>query len=150
MFVLKPGYRAGYAVEVGTAGGTVSALGNLVFADGSPAGMLSGSVRRLDGITGDGEVRTSETVGQGVFFTNAGGRFFMEGLDPGVRYEVLIDVDGDPQRFVLEAPEDAFGIWRMEQPIVIEGTGPSGQDGDGVVVTRDEEGTVTVDETDED
>ena len=150
MFVLKPGYRAGYAVEVGTAGGTVSALGNLVFADGSPAGMLSGSVRRLDGITDDGEVRTSETVGQGVFFTNAGGRFFMEGLDPGVRYEVLIDVDGDPQRFVLEAPEDAFGIWRMEQPIVIEGTGPSGQDGDGVVVTRDEEGTVTVDETDED
>jgi len=139
MFVLKPGYRAGYAVEVGTAGGTVSALGNLIFADGTPAGMLSGSVKRIDDISEGSDVQTTETEADGIFFTNSGGRFFLEGLDPGVRYEVLIDVYGDPQRFVLTAPEDAFGIWRLEQPIVIEGTAPEPQEDDVMVVTANEE-----------
>ena len=132
VFVLKPGYKAGYALEVGTAGGTVSALGNLIFSDGTPAGMISGSVRRLDAISKNGTVETSDTSADGVFFTNSGGRFFVEGLDPGQAYEILIEVDGDPQRFVLTAPEDAFGIWRIEEPIVIEGDAPgeavAGQD----------------------
>ena len=119
VFVLKPGYRAGYALEVGTEGGTVSALGNLVYADGSPAGMLSGEVRRIETLDAD-SVTTSETRVDGVFFTNSGGRFFLEGLDPGERYEVLIGGE-DPIRFVLTAPEDAVGIWRIEEPIVIEG-----------------------------
>lgn len=119
VFVLKPGYRAGYALEVGNAGGTVSALGVLVHPDGTPAGMLSGSVRRIDALGVEG-VEVSETNAPGLFFTNAGGRFFVEGLDPGVDYEILIDDGEGPQRFILTTPDDAFGIWRIEEPLVFE------------------------------
>lgn len=124
VFMLKPGYRAGYALEVGSEGGTVSALGVLVRPDGSPAGMLSGSVRRVDRLDPDG-VETSETDAPGLFFTNGGGRFFLEGLDPGVRYEILVDDGEGPQRFILTPRDDAFGIWRIEEPIVFEGHGQS-------------------------
>lgn len=120
LFYVKPRYKSGYSLSVGTGGGTVSALGNLMFEDGTPVSMISGTVKRLDAEPGD-PAKANDDEPDASFFTNSGGRFFIEGLDPSGEYEVLIVINDNPQRFVLTVPDDAFGIWNIDQPIKIEG-----------------------------
>ena len=120
IFHVRPGYKSGYSLSVGTGGGTVSALGNLAFTNGDPAAMLSGTVTRIDQESGD-PAKANDGEPDAAFFTNSGGRFFIEGLDPSGEYEILIVINDDPQRFVLTVPDDAFGIWNIDQPIKIEG-----------------------------
>ena len=120
VFFIKPGYKAGYSLVAGSEGGSVSILGTLFYADGSPASMLSGTVRRIDTEPGDPS-KAGDDEPDALFFTNSGGRFFVEGLDPGGRYEVILTTSDTLQRFILTAPEDAIGIFRIDDPITIEG-----------------------------
>jgi len=116
VFLVQPGYKSGFALEVGSQSGTVSALGNLVDRDGDPVMLASGTVRMV-GSEAPAEGSEDEA---GILFTNSAGRFFVEGLDPGSTYEVIMDVNGDAVRFELVPPADAIGIWRIEEPLALD------------------------------
>lgn len=98
LFELRPRYRSGLLVRVGTSA-TVAARGVLRDAAGEPLALEGGVATALDG---------SESF---VFFTNRTGRFSLAGLRPG-RYELRLH--SAPQRTVsVEIPQDAAGLYEL-------------------------------------
>jgi outer membrane usher protein len=97
-FDLRPGYRRGTVVRVGS-DRNVSLTGTLRNADGSPAGTVAGKlVDPLD---------PSEPV---LLFTNKAGRFYAEGLRAGRAYR--LSLDGAPGQATVAVPDDAVGLSR--------------------------------------
>lgn len=94
---VKPAYRSGYAVQVGT-DAYVSATGTLDLPNGQPVSLAGGKIIALDG-----KDRSSMS-----FFTNSAGRFAIQNLRPGVRYRV--ELFGTPQRFEFTVPRDTTGL----------------------------------------
>ncbi len=100
---MRAPYRGGYVIRVGSSYNQ-SAVGQLVFRDGSPAALLSGYAHEAssDGASQDGREPIQ-------LFTNAAGRFGIAGLRPGTW---IIDLQSDiPVQFVLTIPADAQGIY---------------------------------------
>lgn len=100
---MRAPYRGGYLVRIGS-DYNQSAVGRLVFADGSPAALLSGFASEASGDADSPDQRQPVQL-----FTNAAGRFGVTGLRAGTWY---IDLQSDTTiRFVLTIPENAAGIF---------------------------------------
>ncbi|MFC7378355.1 hypothetical protein [Brevundimonas sp. GCM10030266] len=95
---VRPTYRSGYAIEVGSAA-FVSALGRLHGNGDRPLALISGRVRNLDDPTAEPEL----------FFTNSVGRFAVQKLEPGKRYRVELFTN-PAQGFEFTVPEDSDGL----------------------------------------
>jgi outer membrane usher protein len=106
-FKLFPPYRSGYVLEVGS-DYNVTALGNMVDADGKPVALVSGTATELDHPD-----KPALTV-----FTNRDGRFGATGLAPGQwRIEML---DANRSVYVITIPADAQGIVRLGQIVPVK------------------------------
>lgn len=102
VFALLPTFRSGYYLEVGSAR-NMSLVGRLVDPAGAPLALVAGYVVR------DGGERLP-------IFTNAGGRLYIEGVEPGET--VTLEFEGSaPLKAVIKAP-DATGLVRFDEPIV--------------------------------
>lgn len=99
---VRPGYRSGYAIEVGSSK-FVSALGRLVGNGNRPVALMSGRVRPVD----------DPSVEPELFFTNSVGRFAIQNLEPGRRYRIeLYSTPALALEFTV--PEDNEGLLDLE------------------------------------
>lgn len=94
---VKPPYRSGYKLEVGT-DAFVSAVGNLLLPNGKPVPLAGGRVIDLD----------RKDDAPLLFFTNSVGRFAMQNLRPAHRYRV--ELYGTPNSFDFTVPKDSGGL----------------------------------------
>lgn len=99
---VRPGYRSGYAIEVGSAK-FVSALGRLVGNGSRPVALMSGRVRPVDDPAAEPEL----------FFTNSVGRFAVQNLEPGKRYRVEL-YSSPALTFEFTVPVDNEGLLDLE------------------------------------
>ena len=113
VFTINPGYRSGYALSVGSAQ-NVSLVGNLVDAIGNPLVYAIGEAHPLGR---EGDVLSIQ------IFTNASGRFFMEGLEAGEEYRIDIAVDGNTSSATITVPDDANGTFELSTPIAFDFVG---------------------------
>lgn len=95
---VRPGYRSGYTIEVGS-NRFVSALGRLTGHGDKPLNLMSGRVVAADDPTAEPEL----------FFTNSVGRFAMQSLEPGKRYRVELSSSPAVQ-FEFTVPQDNEGL----------------------------------------
>ena len=98
-YSLKPPFRGGYALEVGSAH-SVSAYGTLIGADGQPVALLTGTA------TAGGDAAHQVAI-----FTNATGRFGADGLAPG-HWVIEMATDGGPTHFALDIPAGTNGLFK--------------------------------------
>jgi outer membrane usher protein len=98
-FDLKAPYRAGYALDVGSAY-SVSAFGTLQDAGGEPIALLTGTA-----------TAAADQAKQVAIFTNGAGKFGADGLAPG-RWIIEMATEGAATRFVLEVPEGTTGLFK--------------------------------------
>jgi outer membrane usher protein len=96
-FRLRPAYRSGYKLVVGSAN-NVTAVGRMVDASGKPLSLVSGSARPADNGAGE-EVS---------LFTNREGRFGATGLSPG-RWVISMNDDSN-STYIIEVRKDAEGV----------------------------------------
>lgn len=100
MVNLHPSYRSGYRVQIGS-GNNVSITGRLLAPNGDPVALGVGDVIGPNGATTK-------------FFTNRGGRFYIERLAGGESY--LLQLGGEQAGEVqVTLPKDALGLVRLEQ-----------------------------------
>jgi len=95
---LRPTYRSGYAIEVGSAA-FVSALGRIVGNENRPLALVSGRIVPVD-------APETEPL---LFFTNSVGRFAIQDLEPGRRYLVTLFTNPGVT-FEFTVPEDNAGL----------------------------------------
>jgi outer membrane usher protein len=93
-------YRAGYAVEVGSAN-SVSAYGTLLMANGEPVALLTGVAFPAD-----------HPEKQIAIFTNGAGKFGAEGLAPGA-WIIEMATENAPTRFKFEVPKETEGLFKV-------------------------------------
>jgi outer membrane usher protein len=99
-FDLAPAYKSGYRLTVGS-DYAVTAFGTLVDDKGEPIALLTGTAKE------EGKDGPTVTV-----FTNRTGRFGAQGLRPG---RWLLEMATEPPtRFVMEVPQDAIGLVKLE------------------------------------
>lgn len=99
---VRPAYRSGYAIEVGSSK-FVSALGRLVGNQDKPVALVSGRVIALDDPTAEPEL----------FFTNSVGRFAVQKLEPGKRYRVEL-FSSPATSFEFAVPADNDGLLDLQ------------------------------------
>ena len=104
-------YKAGYAIEVGSAN-SVSVYGTLVGRDGKPIALMTGTAKPDHG--------TAAVVS---VFTNAEGKFGAEGFGPG---RWIIEVAGEmgTETFAVDVPAGAQGLVKVGTLNPIEGQNP--------------------------
>lgn len=115
VFAIRPGYRSGYRLHVGS-GSNVSAVGTLVGRGGTPLAFATGEARRVKAEPDEPSLQ---------LFTNAGGRFFLEGAMAGETYELTIRLGDTTLETTLIIPPDIVGIHRIEDPIAFDVAAPS-------------------------
>ena len=96
-FDLKPSYKAGYKLVVGS-GYSVSALGNLKNAYGEALGLATG-------IASDGTKQVT-------VFTNQSGKFAADGLAPG-EWKLVMESDDGQITYLINIPSDTQGLLRL-------------------------------------
>ena len=99
-FDLYAPYKSGYALEVGSSH-SVSVFGTLLQADGTPAGLVAGEAFAVS----DPERRVE-------LFTNAAGRFGVEGMAPG-RWRLVLAAEDGPLTFEIEIPKGTKGLLKV-------------------------------------
>ena len=99
---VRPTYRSGYAIQVGSAN-FVSAMGRLVGNADRPVALMSGRVRPVDAPEAEPEL----------FFTNSVGRFAIQNLEPGKRYRVEL-FSTPALGFEFTVPEDNEGLLDLQ------------------------------------
>ena len=107
VFALRPGYRSGYRLEVGSEA-NVSLVGTLTYADGTPLAFVTGTARPIE---------AREAADAIPVFTNASGRFFLEGLVAGETYVLSFSDASSPTDTILSVPDDSLGIVRLAEPV---------------------------------
>jgi outer membrane usher protein len=95
-FDLKPSYRSGYALQVGS-GYSVTAFGVMIDRDGKPLSLSSGTAS-------DG----SKTVN---VFTNQAGKFSADGLAPG-SWKFSMAGEGSQVDYVITIPKGTEGLYK--------------------------------------
>ena len=108
VFAIKPGYRSGYHLEVGSEA-NAALLGTLIDQDGEPIVFGIGEAVRV-GSNEDAPIP---------LFTNGSGRFFLEGVVAGASYRLTISREDETIETVVPIPEGTVGILRLEDPEVI-------------------------------
>lgn len=103
-------YKAGYAIEVGSAN-AVSVYGTLVGRDGAPIALLTGTAKPERG-----------NAPEVAIFTNAEGKFGAEGFGPG-RWIIEMATETGEEKFVVIIPDDAQGLFRTGTLTPIAGDG---------------------------
>jgi len=98
MLRVLPAYRSGYLITVGS-DYSVSAVGQLVRADGGPVSLQAGMAHEVD---------QPDRLGVRMF-TNASGRFAVQALRPGL-WRIELD---DGAAYLIEIPTDAAGLVRL-------------------------------------
>lgn len=99
-FALSPTYKSGYALTVGS-DYTISAFGTLLYADGQPVELLTGTAYE----EGHPEGRTVS------IFTNRVGKFSAQGLRPG---RWVVDMATEPKtRFIIDVPKEQTGLTKL-------------------------------------
>lgn len=96
-FRLRPAYRSGYKLTVGSAN-NVTAVGRLLDAGAQPLSLVSGSAAPVDG-------SQSQPI---ALFTNREGRFGVTGLAPG-RWRITMNDDA-ASTFIVDIARDAEGV----------------------------------------
>lgn len=104
VFNLLPSYRSGFRFQVGGAA-NVALIGRVEDQEGAPLALAAGyaSLER------DGEVRRIP------IFTNASGRFYLDGVAAGER--VSLEFEGSDTRADLQVPENVIGLVRYLEPV---------------------------------
>ncbi|MEH6660437.1 MAG: fimbria/pilus outer membrane usher protein [Parasphingorhabdus sp.] len=111
VFSLNPGYRSGYNIEVGNAR-NVSLVGNMVDRDGDPLVYVTGIARDASIL---GELAEVTQI-----FTNAKGRFFLEGVEAGRTYDITVTADGQTATEAVAIPEDVSGIYELKAQLAYD------------------------------
>lgn len=106
VYEFSPGFKSGYRIKVGNAA-NVSVIGNMVDKDGDPLVYISGEVVLLDAKKDEANEPTQ-------VFTNAKGRFFLEGVEAGRSYQITVTVDAKQFTHKLEIPDDVSGLYRID------------------------------------
>ena len=106
VFSIRPAYRSGYYLPVGD-DGNVTIVGKLVDREGNPVAYAIGTAVER-GAKGEEPQQV---------FTNAAGRFLVEGAKAGQTYRLALDVEGQTMTVDIEIPEDTSGIYRVEEPL---------------------------------
>ena len=99
-FDLYPPYKAGYALQVGSAY-SVTAYGTLLMPNGDPLGSFTGVA------TSTGDPNRQVEV-----FTNSAGRFAADGLAGG-RWRLRMETDAGQQDYQVDVPEGAIGLHKV-------------------------------------
>jgi len=99
---VRPTYRSGYAIQVGSAN-FVSAMGRLVGNADRPVALISGRVQPVDEPNAEPEL----------FFTNSVGRFAVQNLEPGKRYRVEL-FSSPALGFEFTVPADNDGLLDLQ------------------------------------
>ncbi len=116
VFSVRPGYRAGYFLPVGDER-NVSVMGILGDKDGDPVRYAVGEVTM---------VGSEDNPGKGIqVFTNKSGRFFVEGLISGKRYNVTVMTEGQSASQEIDVPQDLSGIFKLERKLILDLDVPS-------------------------
>ena len=112
IYSVKPGFRSGYLLKRACAAGAGSAsiVGVLTDARGTPLPFASGEARPI----------SHKDAEPSLVFTNGSGRFFLDNLMPGERYEISITVGGSRSKVVIEVPRTSSGPARLEAPIKLD------------------------------
>ncbi|BDI61941.1 hypothetical protein [Qipengyuania nanhaisediminis] len=113
VFSIKPGFMSGFRLKVGS-DRNVTLLGILLDSNGSPANLVSGEAREL---SSDNQLNTE--VDPISVFTNASGRFLLEGLKEGSTYEVTVAGPDGPATALITVPDGTVGLYREEQPVTL-------------------------------
>jgi outer membrane usher protein len=92
-------YRGGYRIVVGS-DYSVTAYGTLLDAGGEPLGLVSGTAQEVD-----------QPDKQVAVFTNAAGRFGIDGVAPG-RWIIEMAAEPGSVRYVIEVPKGTDGLFR--------------------------------------
>ena len=114
VFAIKPGFRSGFHLEVGS-GANASLLGTLYGIDGEPIAFGVGEAVRL----GAADAAPLQ------LFTNGSGRFFLEGIVAGEIYSLHIGLDGEALEALVSVPADTVGILRLSDPVILGSQNPS-------------------------
>lgn len=115
VFAIRPGYRSGYRLEVGS-GSNVSVVGTVVGRGGAPLAFVTGEARRVGAGADERPLQ---------LFTNANGRFFLEGATAGETYALTIRLGDAAFETTLVIQPDIVGIHRIEDPIAFDVAAPS-------------------------
>ena len=110
VYSVRPGYRSGYYIPVGD-DRNVSIVGNMVDRSGEPIAYAVGLVEKI-GSDGEGDPVQ--------VFTNATGRFFIEGVEAGESYRVVLTVGDISVTQTIDVPEDLSGIYTLEAPLALD------------------------------
>ena len=102
--IVNPSNKSGFVLTVGGAG-NVSVVGNMVDRDGDPFAYITGQATMVGG---DAEAKPI------TFFTNARGRFVIDGAEAGKSYTLDLETNEQSARQSLTIPEDMVGTYRLE------------------------------------
>ncbi len=105
VFSINPGYRSGFNLEVGSAR-NVSLVGNMVDRDGDPLVFITAEVQN------DNAEEQAEVI---QIFTNAKGRFFLEGVEAGQTYNITATVDGQTATQSVTIPDEVTGLYEQDR-----------------------------------
>lgn len=106
VFVVNPSNKSGFVLIVGNAG-NVSVVGNMVDRDGDPLSYITGEATPVDAnAEGDGKSIT--------FFTNARGRFVLDGVEAGKSYALHLETNDQRAQQTLSIPDGMVGTYRLE------------------------------------
>lgn len=109
VFTLTPGYRSGYRLVVGNER-NASAVGLLTDRNGTPIAFAIAQIAAEDG---------SPLPEPAQLFTNASGRFFVEGLEAGKSYRLTLSLNGRETSGTLSIPAGTTGLYRLAEPIAL-------------------------------
>ena len=110
VYSVRPGYRSGYYIPVGD-DRNVSIVGNMVDRNGEPIAFAVGLVEKL---SGDDQAEPVQV------FTNSTGRFFIEGVEAGESYSVVLTIGETTVTQTIDVPEDLNGIYSLEEPLYLD------------------------------
>ncbi|MDT0575605.1 hypothetical protein RM533_05355 [Croceicoccus sp. F390] len=111
IYMLRPGFRSGYSIVVGSEA-SVSLVGNLLDRDGDPLPFATGTAAIDRRSANDGDALQ--------LFSNRAGRFFLDKLLPGRRYRLHFDIGGQTLTGLLDVPADAIGLVRLDTPVKLD------------------------------
>ena len=115
VFSVRPGYRAGFYLPIGNER-NVSIVGNLVDRDGDPIAYATGAVVEID---------PPSVIEPAPIFTNATGRFFVEGVEAGKSYRIALTIAGAQTFATIDVPAELSGIYALDAPLAIDVDVPS-------------------------